>query len=236
MIEVRYMGRLGNNLFQYCFGRILAERMGFKLEANPIPGFPNTRTKIEGHDYSSRPTQFLTGQIVDLEAVVKDKTKRKIVLSGYFQRYEYYKKHKDVIREDWLSMDISIDEKVNPEDIVAYLRRGEVVRDGYAMPFSYFKKVLKMVKYERLFLCTDDPQDPFISLFRKYKPIVYHTPNDYLKDFKFITLFDRIIASSSTFNWWAAFLSNAKEIFVPACSYGYIWGKTKSDISGMVDD
>ncbi len=38
MIEVRYKGRLGNNLFQYCFGRILAESLGFTLKAEYIEG------------------------------------------------------------------------------------------------------------------------------------------------------------------------------------------------------
>ena len=42
MIEVRYKGRLGNNLFQYCLGRILSEALGFALQANAIPGFPGT--------------------------------------------------------------------------------------------------------------------------------------------------------------------------------------------------
>ena len=55
MIEVRYQGRLGNHLFQYCFGRILAEKMGYKLKADPIPGFPATSVPVEGHDYSLSP-------------------------------------------------------------------------------------------------------------------------------------------------------------------------------------
>ena len=42
MIDVKYNGGLGNNLFQYCFGRILAERLGYALAAPPIPGFAGT--------------------------------------------------------------------------------------------------------------------------------------------------------------------------------------------------
>lgn len=40
MIEVRYRNRLGNNLFQYALGRILAEEKGYALKAAPIAGFP----------------------------------------------------------------------------------------------------------------------------------------------------------------------------------------------------
>jgi hypothetical protein len=48
MIEVRYKARLGNRMFQYCLGRILAEQLDFRLVAEPLSGFPNTRQKIEG--------------------------------------------------------------------------------------------------------------------------------------------------------------------------------------------
>jgi hypothetical protein len=48
MIEVRYKGRLGNNMFQYCLGRILAEGLGFALKADPIPAFPSTAQYVDG--------------------------------------------------------------------------------------------------------------------------------------------------------------------------------------------
>ena len=31
MIEVKYLGTLGNNMFQYALGRILAEEMWYEL-------------------------------------------------------------------------------------------------------------------------------------------------------------------------------------------------------------
>ena len=48
MIDVRYSDRMGNRMFQYCLGRILAEEFGFALHAEALPGFPNTGKKIEG--------------------------------------------------------------------------------------------------------------------------------------------------------------------------------------------
>ena len=60
MVEVKYIGRLGNNLFQYCLGRIIAEGLGYKLKVDPIPGFPNTNKPVEGLDYSSYASQILT--------------------------------------------------------------------------------------------------------------------------------------------------------------------------------
>lgn len=34
MISVNCAGRLGNNIFQYCFGRILAEELGYTMNKN----------------------------------------------------------------------------------------------------------------------------------------------------------------------------------------------------------
>ncbi len=94
MVEVEYTGNLGNKLFQYCFGRIIATHLGYKLKVDPIPGFPHTAAVIDGQDYSAYPAQVLTEQGIGLAPVLSDKSKRKIVLRGYFERYEYYSRIK----------------------------------------------------------------------------------------------------------------------------------------------
>lgn len=234
MVEVIYKGRFGNNIFQYCFGRILAENLGFKLKADAIPGFPNTATPVEGYDYSDYPTQIITGQTVDLEGVLKDKSKRKIVLDGFFQKYEYYKPYKNLIKNNWLLMDVQSKECVMPDDIIVYVRRGDVIREGIALPFSYYHECLKNTHYDRVFLCTDDSRDPFIFLFKRYKAIIHHSKNNYLNDFRFMMAFNKIIQSASSFSWWAAFLSNAKEIYCPISLNGH-WSEG-SEVNLTVDD
>lgn len=239
MVEVKYVGRLGNNLFQYCFGRILAESLGYKLKADPIPGFPNTGAHVDGHDYSGYPTQILIGQKVDLNSILKDGSKRKIVLNdGFFQRYEYYKPYKKLIKDDWLRINSASIECPKPDDIVLHIRRGEYVKFDIALPFSYYENCLKTVKHDRVYICTDDPTDPFIVLFKKYKAIIYHNGSDILKDFVFMKSFNKIILSAATFGWWAAFLSNAKEIYFPIPLRGY-WNDSEATEGGLdlkVDD
>ena len=234
MVEVIYRGRLGNNLFQYCFGRILAENLGFKLKADQIPGFPNTGVPVSGCDYSDHPAQIIKGHIVDLKSILKDRSKRKIVLDGFFQEYEYYKPYKSLIRDNWLSMDIGPKERVTPDDVVVYVRRGDYIRDGAALPFSYYDECLSKARYDRVFICTDDPKDPFISLFKRYNAIIHHTAGDYLADFRFMAGFNKIIQSASSYSWWAAFLSNAGEIYCPIPLKGH-WSR-ESEINLRVDD
>src|SRR4051794_34298153 len=103
MIEVRYKGRLGNNLFQYCLGRILAENLRMKLKCDPIPGFKHTFELVEG-GVSDGPEVVLTGQIIPLRCILNDPRPPRIVLDGYFQRAEYYRPFLKEIKR-WLTFD-----------------------------------------------------------------------------------------------------------------------------------
>ena len=251
MVEVKYRARLGNNLFQYCFGRIIAEGLGYKLKANPIPGFPNTEKQINGKDYSQGyPIQVIAhdyshlyrgdyskilswkNKNLNLKSIIDDKSKRKIVLNGYFQRYEYYKPYKNVIKNNWLLMDMNTKDRIESDDVVVCIRRGDYVKAGIALPFSYYKEALTTIHHRRVFICTDSPHDPFIYLYkRKYNATVHFA--DTLDKFKFISSFNTIIISHSTYYWWASFLSNATKICAPIPLAGY-WSSPEIDL--RIDD
>lgn len=233
MVEVKYISRFGNNLFQYCIGRILAEKLGYKLKADPIPGFPNTNTNVEGLDCSSYPTQVIKGQIVDLSSILQDNTKRKIIIKGYFQQYDYYRDYKNVIKTNWLLVDKRLNEQIEPDDIVVCIRRGDF-RPRHALPFSYFDEVMSIADYKRVFICTDSPRDRFILYFmKKYQAVIYH--KDILSDLAFIMLFKKIVISNSSFYWWASFLSDANEIYFPIPLHGF-WSERWADINLRVDE
>jgi hypothetical protein len=253
MVEVKYAGRLGNNLFQYCFGRIIAEKLGYKLKADPVPGFPNTAKQIEGADYSTGyPVQIIThdspdkydgdyskvlswkNKNLDLQSIAADITRRKIVVEGFFQRYEYYKPYKELIKNDWLLTDINISDRIDPDDVVVCVRRNDYVLGGHALPLSYYKEALSRLRYRKIFICTDSVNDPLILLLKyKYSAVVQATNT--LNDLKFISLFNKIIISNSSFYWWAAFLSNAKEIYSPVPLRGY-WSRETPEIDLKIYD
>src|ERR1035438_1108189 len=104
MVEVIYDGGLGNYLFQYCFGRILAEKLGYKLVASPIPGIRGTYDVVDGHNYGTETILTLRGQKPDLSFLNNAESKNHLLLTGYFQRYEYYEQHGQRIR-NWLAIE-----------------------------------------------------------------------------------------------------------------------------------
>ena len=233
MIEVVYDGGLGNYLFQYCFGRILAERLGYKLVANPIPGFPGTYDLVDGHDYSSEKTLTLRGQKPDLTFINNADSKYHLLLTGYFQRYEYYEHQAQRIR-NWFTVEDNIDFDVGVTDVVLSVRRGRDYIPRYGLPISYYENALASIEYDRVFICTNEPDDPFIQfLKKKYSAVVrgggfqggvvdQHYLSDALDNFIFIKKFKKIVISNSSFPWWAAFLSDADEIVSPRPSNG-LW-------------
>ena len=246
MVRVNFLGRLGNNMFQYCFGRILATELGYKLVSPLIDGFAGTQENVEGKLIDENPLK-LDGHIVDLKDILHNQQDRQIVLNGCFQRYEYYKNYKTEIRK-W--MDINYHDVGQTEnDIIMHVRLGDNVttfdtEHPFIMPLSYYEKALSSTSYDKLYICSDPEtiDNEYIRQFDKYDPIILRggMTNNRI-DLRTIKSFSKIIISQSTFSWWGAFLSNASEIFVPVPNRGTArlkneWSIARPDIALFVDD
>lgn len=205
-------------MFQYAFGRILAERLGFKLLAKPIPGFPSTYRPVQGESYLTDPL-VLRGQKPDLSFVHEKGLRREIVLTGYFQRAEYYEPYAEKVR-GWFLSDYEVDADVSPDDVVVGVRRGRDYIPQHGIPITYYDEALSLMDFRKVHITSDSPSDPFVRrLAEKYGAII--RPAGALDNLMFIRQFRKIIISNSTFLWWGAFLSDAKEIVFPRPHSGF---------------
>ena len=250
MVEVLYDGNLGNHLFQYCFGRILAERLGYRLAARPIPGFPGTAAHVPGADHADKEALVLRGQKPDLSALEAPGVARRVVCSGYFQRYEYYRPHAERIKP-WLAVRDENPEQVGPGDIVLSIRRGRDYIPRFGLPLSYYEDALRAVPHERVYITTNEPDDPFVRyLARRHNATVRGGTffqggkarpgywSGALDQLVFIMKFRNIVVSNSSFSWWAAYLSAAERIVFPRPASG-LWAKddpVSRDIALEVDE
>ena len=117
MITVKYQGRLGNNLFQYSIGRILAQELNYTFQSPPIPNFSELPIFISA---STIPESIiLEGHILNKEDILKRKNESGFVIHGFFQRYEYYQPYKDIIRSWFNSVPLSEEDQT----IVIHVRR-----------------------------------------------------------------------------------------------------------------
>ena len=233
MISVKYQGGLGNVLFQYCFSRMLAEKLGYRLNAKEIHGFPATQKIVDGVSYEGFEKTVLSGHNVNLSDFSHEK-KSHIFCDGYFQNYDYYKGLMADIKNSWLVLDEKYQQdKKNVDDVVIHIRRGDYLTTAKTelISFEGYEKIINdyVQGWRSLYICTDSPEDPFVKkLVQKYGAILYSNQEDTwrktpianptettLDDFSFIMSFNRIVLSVSTFSWWSSVLSDATEIFYP---------------------
>ena len=97
---------------------------------------------------------------------------------------------------------------------------------------SFFENLLKTIKYDKIVLCTDTFDDSFFDFLREM-PNLVEARFSALEQFMLIKSANKIIITPSTFCWWAAFLSNATEIYYPM-TVGLIPTTNKENL--IVDD
>lgn len=208
MISVDYLGTLGNKLWQYTVARSLAQEHGLKLKADPIEEFENTKEKVNGNIGSNYVEAIETHTLPHIDE------NSNVYLKGYFCNYKYIKKYKKNIKE-WLYLPMIKKDFDDSDELVLTVRRGW---NGWPVKLCpnvnfYIDFIKNNSQYKKITLCTDSFDDvyfeklnPYIDNFIKESPI---------EQFRYIMSSKNILLSSSTFSWWAAFLSDAKTIYYP---------------------
>jgi hypothetical protein len=228
MINVHKLGTLGNNMWQYAVARVIAEENNLKLNCYSIPGFPNTKQVVDGNEYDS-PVVRIEGHSIDIKSLKNSR----IEMAGYVQRYEYIREHKEKVK-NWFQLNVESPIKILPTDFVVSIRRGW---NGYPTELcpskDYFLKVFNQVRYERIILCTDSFDDPFFNFMDNLDVEVIKAKFSPLEQFALIQSSNKILLTSSTYCWWAAFLSKAKEIYYPWISDLV---PTEKGVNWLVDD
>ena len=219
VVEVRYRGRLGNQLFEYAFGRLLAEDLGATFVAPPIYGFPSARARPASPDIRRlRPAVTIKNHSLGSRERAALKRKRYIELWGYFQRLEYYREHRERIANWFYRPRLS---PLPERSLTIHLRsgdvwnRGEEPHPGYpALPISYYRRILDERPWSAVYLVCEHADDPIATQLLAI-PGVTHEERYYLDDFDFLLASRNIVLSVSSFGWWPAWLSHAETIFYP---------------------
>lgn len=238
---VHLLGRLGNNLFQYVFARLLAEQHGFALDclqepwvaheflgrrfdqaphadlSGFLPHFPDLRLKLPGKRCAApvQAHEFRTFEEWDGHTVdlgaLQHPGARRIVLRGFFERAEYYAPHLDRIRA-WLRfVPAPTPLAIGPRDVLVNLRRG--------LDMALVERVLALDYYRRALHELPDVGRVHVcgtGLDGRARAALAEFDPLYHdgsphEHFSFLMRFRRVVLSNSTFCWWAAVLSPTAE-------------------------
>jgi hypothetical protein len=221
------LGRnLGNKLFTYAVGRIIAEKLQYKLvlpdnckiQRNGIvEDFPYY--SLDGNMVND-PELYVCDRIMSengIDFVIENGIGKKVFLDGYFPRYDYIKKYKETVKIYYKDLILDNDGK---NDVIILLRDSNC--DGtFKLPDHYYLNILDKLNFDNLYVSYDHAEKHktlFDTLKEKYNPIFLDM--NILELFKYITQKNTIVASQGTFSFWSCFLSNASKIYWPIADIG----------------
>ncbi|CAM9179082.1 unnamed protein product [Choristocarpus tenellus] len=242
-IELLFMGRLGNNLFEYATARALADSLGWGLTMKTAWSKPKFGTLLtpEGmkcfpgiRPIDSVPVRDLeVKEFRGVQVEMKDVEPRQIIMRNWFQNYNFFSYAKGNLRQI-MAIDRSCcdDLRPGPEDVVIHFRnyRAELSKEQYKklhfkdLGYSYYRKVLAHISNgkggppSKVWMVgqfgTDDPLPS--QLREEFGAVLLNDKRrGQFQDFCFMCRANRLVIATSTFSWWAAFLSNATEIHFP---------------------
>jgi hypothetical protein len=217
MIKITYNDgcRLGNRLYMYAAGRLLARKLGMALQSEPLEGFPRTRDVILGstsavasiHLNGADPMPswpIISNLPIPYEHIIE------IIIEHGWVNSRYFVNDRELIKT-WFGGEPLI--QVDPDDVLVNVRLKEFTPLGLTLDPVYYTSVLERMTFKKLYLMTDDPDNSYLDVFKKYDPIPVSGLG--VEHFFKALAFKKIVMSNSTFCWWFTFVSDAKEIYFP---------------------
>jgi len=159
--------------------------------------------------------------IIDFNKIIDNDI---LLFKGYFQRTEYYFEYRDLIKKN---ISNNIYEQSSNNYLTIHLRSGDCWGKGTygegkatywgqpVLPISYYENIIS--DENNIKIITESLNDPILLKLKniyKNRNLKIQSKN-VCEDFKELVNAERLILSVSTFSWWGAFLSNAKEIHIP---------------------
>ncbi|MBE3037003.1 MAG: alpha-1,2-fucosyltransferase [Candidatus Atribacteria bacterium] len=220
-------------MFQYAMARLVAMSDGSKMVTMwNHNGFIEANECYEGHTYDGETVQiedlrFGNTAVNPLDGF--DYSGRRVHLNGYFQDAAFYNPHREIIKGFWQLPKV----KINYDDLVIHLRLTDYFwfRNKTVIHPNWYREIIKKEHYRKLYIVVEPhcTNGKYLSFFNDLHPIIVsQSPKE---DFMFLMSFDRIVCSNSTFAWWAAFLSDAKKIYL----FSKWMGIKRKSCLGLVD-
>jgi hypothetical protein len=248
MIDIKIMGGLGNQLFQWACARNYQEKYGHFLRYD-VSFFSQQSgdslchrqfalKKFPKINFNTKPEQVqapVRTNIVDYfdykKFVIPSNVDNWYTMIGYWQSEKYFKENEEIIRKELdFNEEIyyNITSKypwITSEDTVSmHIRRTDYLTTGGVhpvQPISYYQDAVDLIgNKEKIVVFSDDIE--WCKATLPFDNMVFAEGNDELIDLYLMSMcHDHIIANSS-FSWWGAWLNShkRKKVVAPAKWFG----------------
>ena len=231
MIVVKLQGGLGNQLFQWAYGKSLSLKLDQPLYLDLsflnsfIPGITKREyelyyfDKIQDQIIQSlseyRLDNFRYQKITD-NSNLYNNTHINYYLDGYFQNEKYFIEFQDLIKnqlqikEHYLYTISDIAKQITEcNSLSLHVRRTDYLLHDYHLPkgTQYYYAALEQIKsYDKIFIFSDDIE--WCKANIKYHNSVFIENLTNIQDLYLMSLCKNNIIANSSFSWWAAWLNN----------------------------
>lgn len=252
MVGVKFIGRLGNQIFQYAFLQYLKinnpgiifffvnPHHGYLTKYFDLGIYQNATLGSKVYSVFTRvaPKVFKFNEIYleSIQVPKKVEVKNWTIYKGFFQTDFYVKQIVDGLK---IKIKKEFTDQFNTEfgdafrknkTVVVHIRRTDYLNYGkrdISLPMEYFKKrldALGNIDDRLVYFVSDDM--PHVKGFFEQKPNYIYSSNNEIIDFQIIKNADTAIISNSSFAWWAAYLSEKKNtVYAPKNWLGFRIGK-----------
>lgn len=240
MIISKIQGGLGNQMFQYAYGRSLSYKNNFAFyldksfysnQGSPIRYFSLDKFKGTYCD-SNIPRLSSRLNVINDDFIYKDihvSSHNTYYLNGYWQSEKYFKESEEIIRNDFSPTERVLDKvkktpMLDTNTISLHVRRTDyVTSNGYhpVQSIEYYQNAVEEIgDYDHLFIFSDDIQWCKDNL--KFKRKVFIEGFDDVEDLFIMSMCKHNIIANSSFSWWGAWLNNNpdKKVVAPANWFG----------------
>jgi hypothetical protein len=224
MNVIRIAGGLGNQIFQYAFGKSMMQNgidVKFNMRWSATPKNAHRPFRLDKFRVNI-PICHITNKVIheknisgcDLSLLKRDG----FTFAGYWQYMLYFidlipvLKKEICVREEFYNEEfLVLREKIlNTESVGIHIRRGDYVyqKGFYDLPFKYYLNAINYTDGE-LFIFSDDIpwcKEKFKESYFSRK-ITFVSLIDYL-DFELLKLCKHQVTANSTFSYWAALLND----------------------------
>lgn len=222
-IQIILEGGLGNQLFQYAFGRSLSLHYDAELFLYK-PFIYQHKVKreyqldlfgIQGTDNLIQTPFFADEYLIPVQEMENLYTRldknEEYTFRGYWQNENYFNRYADQIRSD---LDLKIVQQ--PGRLLVQVRRGDYLDNPYHeyCDLDWYRRAISEMEFDQVIFVSDDI--PWCRENFDYikQPKKFIEGNE-LDNFKAMYSCDRFVISNSSFGWWGAWWTDSKQVICP---------------------
>jgi hypothetical protein len=242
MIITKLQGGLGNQLFQWAYGKKLSEihntplylDLSFYKNQNhrsfSLDKFNNLEYNIFDNN-NTKPSNVI--RVTD-DFNYKEfsySNDRDYYLDGYWQSEKYFKEIGNIIKE---CLRPETHPTIEGVSVSIHIRRTDyITSNGYhpVQPIEYYQKALDIIgNYDKILIFSDDIQWCKNNL--NFDNMIFIENKDEVEDMWLMSLCTHNVIANSSFSWWGAWLNNNpnKKVIYPSKWFGDHVNLNMSDI------